>query len=599
MKNASLTVTTRQPTTAAPHDSRAGNGPTMPKGIKKALLTVLLAVMLPGLAWSQGFTIAGNELRDANGNNFVMKGINIPLAWFTNDVNGNIANIRRNTNANTLRIVVSTSTPDAAWQTCVQNCIANKMIPMVELHSVTGSNSTADLQRMAVWWASKAPFLTRADISKYVLVNIANEWGDWFMSSPTNDPPGTVWRDAYITAVRTIRNAGINTTIVVDAPGYGQDNKVNTLLSYAPAVQAADPRRNVLFSLHMYCEWSVDGNSTVTTQLAQVKNAGVPIMVGEFGYQHSEGSGTCDINESQIISTCQANGIGWLAWSWKGNGGDVAYLDLSRDWTGASLTAWGNTVVNGSNGTKTAATASVFGAPTTPTTPLPATLANGTYSIVARHSGKALDVFNSSLVDGANVAQYPYGGTNNQKWTVTNEGGGAYSIKAVHSGRALDVNGASTADGARVQQWYYGGGNNQKWRIESVGGGYYRIVSVNSSKCLDVASVSLANGANVQQYTCGGGTNQSFQFNPVSAARSGAIASSGTGTEVYPNPSTDAFTVLQLGAFSYVVQDATGKELEAGSATNNATIGSSLKPGLYIVRIQSEQGMKATKIVKN
>lgn len=306
-----------------------------------------------------GFTISGNQLRDANGNNFIMKGVNVPLAWFVSDVNNNIANIRTRTGSNTLRIVVSTSTADADWQTAVTRTIANRMIPMVELHSVTGSNSTADLQRMAEWWASKASFLRRSDIARYILVNIANEWGDWFMASPAHPPAETVWRDAYINAVRTIRNAGINTTIVVDAPGYGQDNRAFSLLNYADDVQAADPRHNVLFSVHMYCEWRVGGSSNISTLLPQIKNSGIPIIVGEFGFQHAS-DGSCDINEQLILDTAQANGIGWLAWSWKGNGSSVAYLDLSRDWAGTSLTAWGNTIVNGRNGTRTASTASVF-----------------------------------------------------------------------------------------------------------------------------------------------------------------------------------------------------------------------------------------------
>jgi mannan endo-1,4-beta-mannosidase len=110
----------------------------------------------------------------------------------------------------------------------------------------------------------------------------------------------------------------------------------------------------------MYCEWKPGGGSSISTGLPSIKNAGIPVYVGEFGYQHAEGSGTCDINETQIISTCQSNGIGWQAWSWKGNGSPVQYLDLSNDWAGTSLTGWGNTVVNGSNGTKTAITASVF-----------------------------------------------------------------------------------------------------------------------------------------------------------------------------------------------------------------------------------------------
>lgn len=345
--------------------------------MKRILTFILICCLLPCLSWSQGFTIAGTQLRDANGNNFIMKGVNIPLAWFVSDVNNNIANIRNNTGANCVRIVLNTGTADNSWHTCVEQCIANKMIPMLELHDVTGSNSSSSLQSMASWWASKASYLTQQNIARYVLINIANEWGDWFMSSPNNDPPQSQWRDAYIAAVQTIRNAGINTTLVVDAPGYGQDNQGSTLINYAQAVQNSDPRHNVLFSVHMYCEWSINGNSSVTTHLPAIKNAGIPIIVGEFGFQHSEGSGTCDINETQIMSTCQSNGVGWLAWSWKGNGSPVQYLDLSNDWAGASLTSWGNTVVNGTNGTKTSQVASVFSSGCTPTAITPYVQING------------------------------------------------------------------------------------------------------------------------------------------------------------------------------------------------------------------------------
>jgi mannan endo-1,4-beta-mannosidase len=328
--------------------------------MKYCLHIIFLAILWPCISWSQGFIVAGTELHDANGTNFIIKGVNVPLAWFVTEVNSNIVNIRKNTNANTLRIVVQTTTKDSDWQTCVQNCINNKMIPMVELHDVTGSNDVTKLQAMADWWASKASFLTQPAIARYILVNIANEWSDWYMASPTNDPPSTVWRDAYIAAIKTMRTAGIKTTIVVDGAGYGQDNKASTIITYGPAVESGDPEKNILFSVHMYCEWSVGGNSSITKDLPAIKAAGLPIIVGEFGWQENNGSSKCDIDESLIISTCQANGIGWLAWSWKGNGGGEEFLDLSTDWAGASLSAWGNTVVNGANGTKTAVTASVF-----------------------------------------------------------------------------------------------------------------------------------------------------------------------------------------------------------------------------------------------
>src|ERR1700712_5609541 len=98
--------------------------------MKHCLHTILLAILLPAFSFAQGFKTVGSELHDANGNNFIIKGINVPLAWFPADVNNNIANIRKNTNANTLRIVVDTTTKDADWQSCVQKCIDNKMIPM-------------------------------------------------------------------------------------------------------------------------------------------------------------------------------------------------------------------------------------------------------------------------------------------------------------------------------------------------------------------------------------------------------------------------------------------------------------------------------------
>lgn len=323
----------------------------------KSYLFLLLILIAPYLSWSQGFTISGTNLIDANGNNFIIKGFSVPTAWYVSNVNNNIANIRKNTNANALRIVVTTSTADADWQASVTECIANDMIPMVELHDVTCGTSSSGLQNMASWWASKASFLTQSNIAKYILINIANEWGDWNMAQ--NSP--TTWRDAYISAVSTIRNAGINTTLIIDAPNCGQDIATKTLKNYAPAVLSSDPKKNCMFSLHMYCEWSTSGGSSITNDLPALKNAGIPIMVGEFGWQENNGSGGyCSIDAPTIISTCQSNGIGWLAWSWKGNNSQEAFLDLSSDWAGTSFTSWGNTVINGADGTKTAQTCSVF-----------------------------------------------------------------------------------------------------------------------------------------------------------------------------------------------------------------------------------------------
>lgn len=140
---------------------------------------------------------------------------------------------------------------------------------------------------------------------------------------------------------------------------------------------------------------------------------------------------------------------------------------------------------------------------------------NGNYKVMAVHSGKALDVSGASMADGANVHQWGYGNSANQKWRFELVSIGVYRIVALHSGKCLDVSGASTADGANVHQWGCHTGNNQRWRIEPADGGAFRIVSVNSNKCLNVYNASMADGGNVIQWPCSGSNNEKWSITPV------------------------------------------------------------------------------------
>lgn len=138
-------------------------------------------------------------------------------------------------------------------------------------------------------------------------------------------------------------------------------------------------------------------------------------------------------------------------------------------------------------------------------------IADGTYRIVARHSGLALEVQGAGTANGSQIAQYTYFGNNHQRWIVTHRGNGQYSIIGVQSGRALDISNSSTANGTKVQLYDYWGGNNQKFTFTATSGGYYRITPVNApSSCLDVAGVSTSPGALVHLWTYGGGNNQQW-----------------------------------------------------------------------------------------
>lgn len=137
------------------------------------------------------------------------------------------------------------------------------------------------------------------------------------------------------------------------------------------------------------------------------------------------------------------------------------------------------------------------------------------YELVARHSGKCLDVADALSADGAALAQWPCTGGLHQQWQVTDLGGGYSRLAARHSGKALDVFDASAADGARAIQWEPHAGTNQQWQLADAGGGYRTLVARHSGKCLDVNGGSAADGSEAIQWACHGGANQQWLLRPV------------------------------------------------------------------------------------
>ena len=125
------------------------------------------------------------------------------------------------------------------------------------------------------------------------------------------------------------------------------------------------------------------------------------------------------------------------------------------------------------------------------------------YKIVNEGCGKTADVGGTSTCDwkcdGQNVQQWvDYGGAR-QQWKLQLVAAGVYIIINKHSGKVLDVQDSSGLDGGNIHQWTYVGGNNQKWRLIDVGSGYYKLENVNSGKVMQVAGNVSTDGANIEQ----------------------------------------------------------------------------------------------------
>jgi mannan endo-1,4-beta-mannosidase len=130
---------------------------------------------------------------------------------------------------------------------------------------------------------------------------------------------------------------------MVDAPNWGQDWAF-TMRDNAASVFAADPDANTIFSVHMYGVF--DTAAEVRDYLNRFATAKLPIVVGEFGHDHSDGNP----DEDAILATAQQLGLGYLGWSWSGNGGGVEYLDMVTNFDPNQLNSWGQRIFNGANG---------------------------------------------------------------------------------------------------------------------------------------------------------------------------------------------------------------------------------------------------------
>jgi Ricin-type beta-trefoil lectin domain-like len=134
---------------------------------------------------------------------------------------------------------------------------------------------------------------------------------------------------------------------------------------------------------------------------------------------------------------------------------------------------------------------------------------------LAAHSGKVLDVANSSTENLAQIVQFDWHGGDNQRWRLEGVGEDLWRIVSVHSGKVLDVKDASLDNSAPIVQFDWHGGNNQRWRREDVGDGLSRIVSAHSGKVLDVSGASQDNSAPLLQFDWHGGLNQRWRMEPL------------------------------------------------------------------------------------
>lgn len=229
----------------------------------------------------------------------------------------------------------------------------------------------------------------------------------------------------------------------------------------------------------------------------------------------------------------------------------------------------------------------------------------GTYTIVARHSGKALEVSGGGTTAGTAVVQSTVDGCNCQQWTLEHLYGDYYSIVGLGSQKNLGVASASLTSGAAIQIQDSTGADHQKFRIRSTGDGYFYITALHSGKTLDVSGNSQNDGASVLQWQYKASTNEQWTFTPVSGLKSMPVIVKDTSEPIklFPNPVSTGITI-DLGKENRaeaVFYDLTGKRITEISLKESKTSidMSSFLRGFYLVVIQSDTFSYRFKIFKD
>ncbi len=215
----------------------------------------------------------------------------------------------------------------------------------------------------------------------------------------------------------------------------------------------------------------------------------------------------------------------------------------------------------------------------------------GTYALIAEHSDKAIGLEGQTAENQTNVEQQTYNEGNAQRFLISPAEDHWHNINPVlNEDKALDVFEYSIENGANITLWDDLNGANQHFCFQETANGNYRIINRNSNRCLDVADASQADGANIIQWGCfENAPPQTFRLVDVSTSIHGDAVDEDN-VEIYPNPSAGRFVVSIPGnQGNATILNMNGDVLfETTLESTVNLIEAELKPGIYLLHVTLE-----------
>lgn len=320
----------------------------------------VLSSFLRSTILRQTLFVRGRFLYDTGRKRIILRGVNLPLLDDWNFPGSDKLTEVEQTGANAIRIewYKDYGNQDRPPYTVTDlddfltKCKTNRMIPILGLWDFTCQNDPNLLNAQLIsWWTTDPVLSVLKKHQQYFIINLANELGAYRWA----DDQATAlaaFKNAYKSAITSIRSAGLNMPIMIDGPDCG--TSIHAFTSIGQELINYDPRHNLLLSVHAY--WAdYDGSAEIQNTV----NANLPIVFGEIANKQANEGNECyfDLDGTNqnhspptgfmyqsLLVTLKANDIGWLAWSWGPDG--CASRQMSGNGNFNNLTTYGQDIVN-------------------------------------------------------------------------------------------------------------------------------------------------------------------------------------------------------------------------------------------------------------
>jgi mannan endo-1,4-beta-mannosidase len=325
------------------------------------LIFIITITCQANKAFAQGanhpFYTSGNKILDPCGNEFVPKGVNYSLAddWdFPGNMNsGELSSEIVKANPNTVRIEWYASYPGAgrpAYTVADLDSVVSRfnragIVSVIELHDLTGSDAYTPFNNVILpWWTSADVKALLQKHKTHVMLNFANEFGivNWAANPAT---AYTAWVNHYKNAITTVRNAGIDVPVIIDAPEYG--TSIDVALMAGQALVSSDPLQRVIMSVHAY--WYQKSPADMQAAANDMANATFPTLFGEIA-NVQDATGNCSDPipaYTDLLQACETKKVGWLAWTWTNDNCGPRQMTTSGMFN--NLSVYGSMIVNNAN----------------------------------------------------------------------------------------------------------------------------------------------------------------------------------------------------------------------------------------------------------